>query len=70
MAASLAAFIGAGGPAFGAFAGLAAGATWVAAAFGVNYLYERRPFSLWAINGGYNTVTFTVMGAIIGGMQA
>jgi len=70
MAASLAAFIGAGGLWFGVFAGLAAGLTWVAAALGINYLFERRSLLLWVINAGYNVIAFTVMGAIIGGMQA
>lgn len=53
----------------GASAGFAAGFCWVAASFGVNYLFERRPFGLWLINGGYVTVQFTAMGAIIGGMS-
>ncbi|MEO8261503.1 MAG: DUF1761 domain-containing protein [Pseudolysinimonas sp.] len=70
MAASLAAFIGAGGAAFGLFAGLAAGLTWVAAAFGINYLFERRSIRLFLINASYNVVSFTVMGLIIGAMQA
>lgn len=70
MAASLAAFIGSNGAAFGTFAGFAAGLTWVAAAFGINYLFERRSLALWAINAGYNVVTFTAMGAIIGALQA
>ncbi len=70
MAASLAAFIGAGGLAFGTVAGLAAGLTWVAAGLAITYLFERRPFALWAIDAGYHVVTFTAMGAIIGGMQA
>jgi hypothetical protein len=70
MAASLAAFIGAGGAVFGLLAGLAAGITWVAAAFGVNYLFERRPLRLFLINAGYNVITFGVMGLIIGAMQA
>ncbi|MBX0300216.1 DUF1761 domain-containing protein [Cryobacterium sp. 1639] len=69
MAISLAAFIGPNGPGFGVFAGFATGATFVAAAFGVNYLFERRSLLLFAINGSYNVVTFTVMGAIIGLMQ-
>ena len=69
MAISLAAFIGANGAGFGVFAGLATGATFVAAAFGVNYLFERRSPVLFAINGSYNVVSFTVMGAIIGAMQ-
>ena len=66
---SLAAFIGAGGLAFGIFAGLAAGLTFVAAAFAINYLFERRSLKLFAINASYNVVAFTVMGAIIGAMQ-
>ncbi|WP_322409955.1 DUF1761 domain-containing protein [Microbacterium invictum] len=69
MATSLAAFIGGAGLAFGAFAGFAAGLTFVAAAFGVNYLFERRSATLWAINAGYNTVAFTLMGIIIGALQ-
>lgn len=51
---------------FGAGAGLAAGLCWVAAAFGVNDLFERRPMALTLINGGYVTVQFLLMGAIIG----
>jgi hypothetical protein len=69
MAASLAAFIGKGGAVFGLLAGLAAGITWVAAAFGINYLFERRSVALFAINAGYNAVSFGVMGLIIGAMQ-
>ncbi|WP_426989313.1 DUF1761 family protein [Pseudarthrobacter sp. Y6] len=42
MAVVLAAFIGDGGAGFGTLAGLATGAAWVAAALGVNYLFERR----------------------------
>jgi hypothetical protein len=42
------------------------GAFWVATAFGVVYLFERRPMSLLLINGGYNVVVYTVMGVIIG----
>jgi hypothetical protein len=52
--------------AFGALAGFMVGAPWVATAFGVVYLFERRPFTLLLINGGYNVVTFTLMGAILG----
>ena len=70
MAAALAAFIGPAGAGFGAAAGAVAGVAWVAAAFGVNYLFERRSLALFAINGGYNAVTFTIMGAIVGAMQA
>ncbi|MEC5179857.1 DUF1761 domain-containing protein [Arthrobacter sp. CG_A4] len=65
----LSAFIGAAGVGFGALAGLAVGAGWVAAAVGINYLFERRSLALFAINAGYNIVTFTAMGAIIGALQ-
>jgi hypothetical protein len=47
-------------------AGLAAGLCWVAASFGINYLFERRPFALWLINGGYHTLQFTLFGLILG----
>lgn len=47
-------------------AGLSVGLCWVAASLGVNYLFERRPFGLWLINGGYFIVQYTIMGAIIG----
>ena len=69
MAVVLAAFIGRGGAGFGAMAGLATGVAWVAAALGVNYLFERRSLTLFSINAGYNAVAFTAMGAIIGALQ-
>jgi hypothetical protein len=69
MAASLAAFIGKGGAVFGLLAGLAAGITWVAAAVGINYLFERRSVRLFLINAGYNVLSFGMMGLIIGAMQ-
>ena len=69
QALSLSSFIGAGGWAFGLFAGLAAGLTWVAAAFGVNYLFERRPLSLFFTNAGYNVLAFSLMGLLIGLIQ-
>jgi hypothetical protein len=69
QALSLAAFIGAGGAAFGTAAGAAAGITWVATAFGVNYLFERRPLRLYLINAGYNVLAFTLMGLLIGIIQ-
>lgn len=50
-------------------AGLAAGLCWVAASFGINYLFERRPLSLWLINGGYHTLQFTLFGLILGGLR-
>lgn len=69
MAASLAAFIGTGGAVFALLAGLAAAITWVAAAFGINYLFERRSVRLFLINAGYNVLSFGVMGLIIGAFQ-
>jgi hypothetical protein len=68
LAISLAAFIGSNGIGCGVFAGFATGATFVAAAFGVNYLFEQRSPVLFAINGSSNVVTFTVMGALIGAL--
>ncbi len=50
-------------------AGAAAGVAWVAASFGVNYLFEHRSGKLWLINGGYHAVQFTAFGAIIGALQ-
>ncbi len=51
---------------FGLFAGLSVGVFWVGTAFGVVYLFEQRPFRLWAINAGYHIVNFAAMGAILG----
>lgn len=47
-------------------AGFSAGLCWVAASFGINYLFERRSFRLWLINGGYHTAQFTLYGLILG----
>lgn len=52
------------GPA--AAAGFAAGLCWVATSFGINGLFERKPLALTLINGGYHTVQFTLIGAILG----
>ena len=46
--------------------GFCAGLTWVAASFGINYLFERRPFGLFLVNGGYHTLQFTLYGLILG----
>lgn len=50
-------------------AGFSAGLCWVAASFGINYLFERRPLVLWLINGGYHTLQFTLFGVILGLMR-
>ena len=61
------------GPKFGlgpaTAAGFAAGLCWVAASYGITYLFEHRPLKLWLVNGGYHTLQFTLFGAIIGSMQ-
>lgn len=68
MAANLAAFLA--GPdttlAFALAASVAAGLGWAALGLGVIALFERRPPSYLLINGGYLTVSFAVMGLIIG----
>lgn len=55
--------------ALGVGAGAAAGLCWVAASFGMNHLFERRPLRLFLINGGYHTLQFTLIGAILGVMR-
>ena len=50
-------------------AGFSAGLCWVAASYGINYLFERRPMRLLLINGGYHTLQFTLFGLIIGYLQ-
>jgi hypothetical protein len=51
---------------FGLFAGFMTGATFVSTALGVIYLFEQKPLRLWLINAGYQTLNFTIMGAVIG----
>lgn len=50
-------------------AGFSAGLCWVAASYGISYLFERRPLKLWLINGGYHTLQFTLFGLILGLMS-
>ena len=47
-------------------AGVAAGLCWVAASFGINYLFERKTLALFLINGGYHTLQFTLYGLVLG----
>jgi Protein of unknown function (DUF1761)/Domain of unknown function (DUF6265) len=54
---------------WGATAGFLAGFGWVALEIGVVSLFESKPFSYVAVNGGYMVVTFVVMGAILGGWR-
>jgi hypothetical protein len=51
--------------AFGFGAGFSAGLCWVAASFGINYLFERRSLKLFLINGGYHTLQFTIIGLVL-----
>ena len=67
MALNLAAFLGdKASLGFGLFAGAAAGIGWVSMALGMTYLFERRSLKLWLINSGYQVLTFTAMGGLIG----
>jgi len=50
------------GRAFAIATGAAAGVFWVATSLATNYLFEGRPASLIAINGGYHAVRFTLIG--------
>lgn len=50
----------------GAFYGFLAGFGWVFFALAVNSLYEKKSWKYIFINGGYWTVTFTIMGLILG----
>lgn len=51
---------------FGITAGFMVGFAWVLLSMGTTYLFERRSFTLLAINGGFHVVSFMVMGLIIG----
>ena len=70
---NLAMFIGPESPqstfGFAVMAGFLTGFGWVAMAYGVTYLFERRPTAVWLINAGYWVVALTVMGAIIGWLR-
>ncbi|MBU2864340.1 DUF1761 domain-containing protein [Reinekea marina] len=50
----------------GVFYGFITGFGWVAMAFAINDLFERRSLALYAINAGYHIVTFTLVGGIVG----
>ncbi len=53
---------------FAVGAGFSAGLCWVASSLGVTYLFERRPMKLFLINGGFQTIQFTLYGVILGAM--
>src|SRR6185436_14722478 len=46
----------------GALYGLTAGLCWVAASFGINYLFERKNLTLFLIDACYHTLQFTLSG--------
>ena len=68
MAANLAAFLAGEKTAasWGATAGFLAGFGWVALGLATIALFERRSWKYVLINGGYMTVSFTIMGLILG----
>ncbi|MCA9761765.1 MAG: DUF1761 domain-containing protein [Gemmatimonadetes bacterium] len=60
-------FLGPGiGWSTGGMYGLIAGLCWVTASIATNYQFEGTSNTLLLINGGYHTVRFAVMGAILG----
>ncbi len=52
--------------AFALGAGVSVGVAWVASSFAINYLFELKSAKLWAINGGYHVVQFTLYGLVCG----
>jgi hypothetical protein len=68
MSANLAAFLADSktNAAWGATAGFLAGFGWVALGLATIALFERRSWRYVLINGGYMTISFTVMGLILG----
>ena len=53
----------------GAYHGLTVGLLFVGTSMAINYLYQRRPFSLWATDALYQILFLTLMGIIIGAWQ-
>lgn len=51
---------------FSLTAGVLIGLVWIAGSFAINYLFEARSFKLWAINGGYHTLQYSIYGIIFG----
>ena len=46
--------------------GVLTGAGFVAASFGINYLFAQRGATLWLIDAGYHTLQFSLFGLILG----
>lgn len=51
---------------FGASAGFMIGLAWVSGSIGINCLFERKSLKLFLIDSGYFTISYTLMGAILG----
>ncbi|MEQ9424810.1 MAG: DUF1761 domain-containing protein [Cyclobacteriaceae bacterium] len=51
---------------FGSAAGFFTGAAWVSTFLGILYLFEMQSMKAFLINAGYCTVSFTVMGVVLG----
>jgi len=66
MAANLAFFVGGVDLTMTLAYSLAAGLGWAALGLGVVALFERRPPAYFLINGGYLTLSFLLMGLILG----
>ena len=47
-------------------AGAVTGLCWVAASFGINYLFAGRSLKMWLIDGGYHVVQFALYGLVLG----
>ena len=46
--------------------GVLVGLAWVTTSFGINYQFAGRPLVMWAIDGGYHTLQFTLYGLVLG----
>lgn len=51
---------------WGLTAGALAGIGWVAASIGITYLFGRKSLKLFLIDAGYQAVTYTLMGGLLG----
>jgi uncharacterized membrane protein len=50
----------------GALYGFLIGLFFIATSIGINILYQRKSFTLWAIDAGYQVCYLTIAGAILG----
>lgn len=67
ISANLAFFLGSDSSALmGALYGFLAGFGWVTMCMATNDLFEQRSLKLFLINSGYHTLSFVIMGAILG----